>query len=170
MTDDKKVSTTSALELSSEQQSDLPASVAARPPSQLIRELSMSSEYSGPVPPPKDVARYNDIVPELGTKLVETFLEENAHRRRIEERETAVREKQAEAEIKIAVADSRRRSVSVWSINALQWAFVGFAMYMAIEGKPMEAFASVISAGAVFFGAYKLGKLASESSKESSEQ
>lgn len=49
----------------------------------------ISEHYSGPIPPPDILAKYNDVMPGLADKLVDQFIAQGAHRMGIESKVVA---------------------------------------------------------------------------------
>ena len=50
-------------------------------------EVSITEYASGPIPPARDLAAYDAVVPGTARAIVDAWREENAHRRKLESRQ-----------------------------------------------------------------------------------
>ena len=106
--------------------------------------IRMKTSFTGPVPPPKMLEQYNNVLPNAAERIVAMAERQSAHRQKLEE----------------IVIKSSSRNELIGQIFALIIALfvVGGGIYLLVQGKDAAGLAAIITPLAVLTGVFVYGK------------
>lgn len=106
-------------------------------------QVAYSEQFKGPIPPPAILAQYDAIVPGAAKEIVQSFIKEGEHRRRLQVKETDMCEDWARADVGL-----QRRGQIFGFIIAMSGVVGG--LYVAAHGAPAGgSIVSSLSLGAI---------------------
>lgn len=146
-------------ELTPSREDDLPSpeEIEVLPPEKLKkakRIISMFQRRSGPLPPPQELAQYNEIDPELSKVIVGQWTSETEFRR-----EMMREDQQLNRELQIGILKTHDRN-SLWGlILGFGLALVAIlgGIFLASKGRDLTGFFMFFSGLGVLVGAYVYG-------------
>lgn len=107
--------------------------------------LSVSRNWSGPLPAPQDLDQYNKWIPGLGEKIANNFLTESEHRRECEREQLRQNSQVIEINKRAISAENRVAEITSYIVLAFVFISLVFGMVLIYQNRPVEGWVSVIA-------------------------
>lgn len=104
----------------------------------------VSQSFSGPVPPPDVLARYNDIIPNAAERILIMAEKQQEHRQDLESR--------------VVIANTHSQTYGLAAGFVVAMTAVGGGIWLAAHGEETTGLVSIISALAALVGVFVYGR------------
>ena len=118
--------------------------VPSRPQGQLVSvQQSYSEQYSGPLPAPSDLAKYDAIVPGMGERLLTTFEKQADHRMALERH--------------VIHSDATRANFGLAAAFVFGLVLLAAAVYLVVNGFETAGIAAIVTEFLTYGGIFIYG-------------
>jgi uncharacterized membrane protein len=128
-------------------------------------EISKTSAFSGPVPPPEMVEQYNLVCPGLGNELVKSYIEEQQFRRELERDDLGKYYERVEE----SQGQSKMGLILGFCVVVILVGYSAYAMHLGHAGFAQTIMGVLVTAASVFVGHNQLSKQKEKKNKEESD-
>jgi len=101
---------------------------------------AVQAVYSGPIPPPEDLFRYNDAFPGCAERIVQMAERQSQHRQELERR--------------VVESNTRRQRDGQWMAFVLSLVVIGVGTWLLLEGKDVLGIAAILGALGTLVGVF----------------
>jgi uncharacterized membrane protein len=106
------------------------------------RQIVVTEEYAGPLPPPQILAAYENAMPGLGKTIVDEFLKEGNHRRQRELTSDKHELLDIEMDQQELLFDYKIERTRLWLVGGISLISIAATVVLGLLGEPSAAVAS----------------------------
>jgi len=107
-------------------------------------EIHVQQSFSGPLPPPETLAKYNDVLPNAAERILAMAESQHQHRQALE--------------YKVVAANVGAQKMGVALGFIVGMTAIGGGIYLAATGKPVSGLTAIISSLTALVGTFVYGR------------